>query len=245
MYERLTLPVKTEIRADEDSGRIVGYAAVFNSLSEDFGGWREIVRPGSFTKTLREKRDIRALWNHETSYVLGRTLNGTLTLREDENGLRVEITPPDTQWASDLVTSIRRGDVSQMSFGFRTVRDNWRTDSNDTGTLRELLELELHEVSPVTFPAYGATDVQVRAFMAERGATLPQEIRSKYENFKASLAVEPNADVSSESSDGVALHDGRNASRKNELRKRLLTILSEDIPHEQDQGTVCSGGRGD
>lgn len=227
MYERLTLPVKTEIRADEDNGNIVGYAAVFNSLSEDFGGWREIVRPGAFRKTINEKRDIRALWNHETSYVLGRTLNGSLALREDEQGLRVEIKPPDTQWARDLVTSVRRGDISQMSFGFRTVRDNWREDSNDTGTLRELLEVELYEVSPVTFPAYGATDVQVRAFMQARGAELPQEIRAKYESFKASLAAEPSAD--DQSSDGVALHDARETEgRKSRIRKRLLSIKMED-----------------
>lgn len=232
MYERLTLPVKTEIRADDDNGNIVGYAAVFNSLSEDFGGWREIVRPGAFRKTINEKRDIRALWNHETSYVLGRTLNGSLALREDEQGLRAEIKPPDTQWARDLVTSVRRGDISQMSFGFRVVRDNWREDGNDTGTLRELLEVELYEVSPVTFPAYGATDVQVRAFMEAHGAVLPREIRAKYEGFKASLADGPNAD--DQSSAGAGLHDARTtADRKSDLRKRLLSIKLEEFSHAE------------
>ena len=157
-----------EVRMNEDDGRIEGYASVFNSLSEDLGGFVEIVRPGAFAKTINDG-DTRALWNHNDSYVLGRKSAGTLSLMEDARGLKVSIDPPDTQWASDLKTSIKRGDVSGMSFGFRTVRDNWRGDK--AGLLRELLEIELFEVSPVTFPAYPETELQARALNVFRKLT--------------------------------------------------------------------------
>ena len=148
-----------ELRADEDK-KIQGYAAVFNKMSEDLGGFREIIRHGAFSKTINDGADVRALLNHDTNYVLGRTTNGTLVLEEDKKGLKVDITPPDTQWARDLVVSINRGDINQMSFGFSVVTDKWRT--KDEENIRELLEVKLFDVSPVTYPAYPQTNVQVR-----------------------------------------------------------------------------------
>jgi len=159
--DRTILVEAEELRVEGD-GMLVGYASIFNSLSEDLGGFREIVRPGAFTATIGGNPNIRALWNHNSQYVLGRTGAGTLRLSEDQRGLRAEIDAPDTQWARDLRESIRRRDVTQMSFGFSVVKDNWRDDSNDTGQLRELLEVRLFEVSPVTFPAYHGTEINAR-----------------------------------------------------------------------------------
>jgi HK97 family phage prohead protease len=176
--ETRTLPL-TELRtADENDKPVIeGHAAVFNSWSETLGGWfpfKEKVRAGAFAKTIKES-DIRSLWNHDPNYVLGRNKAGTLELTEDEKGLFVRIYPPDTQWARDLNVSIARGDISQMSFGFTVEKDEWSSDEGvDT---RELTEVKLYDVSPVTFPAYTATDVGVRAL--ESHEAYKAEIRAK------------------------------------------------------------------
>lgn len=145
---------------------IQGHAAVFNSLSLDLGGFRETIKPGAFAKTIRES-DVRALWNHDENFVLGRTKSGTLRLREDDTGLAVEIDPPDAQWARDFMESIRRGDVDQMSFGFNTIIDRWFEEGGEMR--RELIEVRLFDTSPVTFPAYPATDVGIRALAEDLG----------------------------------------------------------------------------
>lgn len=156
--------LRIERRAEGETRTIAGHAAVFNQLSEELWGFREVVAPGAFRKTLGA--DVRALWNHDPNHVLGRSKSGTLRLREDEVGLAIEIDPPDTAMARDLVTLIERGDVSQMSFGFRTVTDSWRM--LDGEPVRTLEEVELFDVSPVTFPAYPETDVAVRSLEAWR-----------------------------------------------------------------------------
>ena len=161
--EKRTFAAK-ELRVYRDNGdpSIVGYAAVFDSLSDELWGFREKIAPGAFAKTIQEA-DIRALFNHDPNFVLGRTKSGTLSLEEDEIGLSIEVQPPDTQWARDLTTSIERGDVSQMSFGFETIRDSWQTV--DEESIRTLEEVSLFDVSPVTFPAYPQTTVQTRSVL--------------------------------------------------------------------------------
>ena len=158
------LPLK-EIRINESDGGtcIEGHAAVFDSWSETLGGifpFKEKVRKGAFAESIG-RDDIRALFNHDPNYVLGRNRAGTLELVEDDVGLRVRITPPDTSWARDITTSIRLGDISQMSIGFVVEDDEW--SSKDGIDTRELKKVRLFDVSPVTFPAYTATDVGVRA----------------------------------------------------------------------------------
>lgn len=148
--------------APETGGRakIAGHAAVFNSLSEELWGFRERIAPGAFRPALG-KSDIRALLNHDPNFVLGRTKNGTLRVREDETGLAVEIDPPETAWADDLLVSIGRGDISQMSFAFRVGEESWeRVDGTDVRTI--LSFDEIFDVSPVTYPAYPDTDVSLR-----------------------------------------------------------------------------------
>ena len=153
-----------ELREDGDKPpRLVGYASVFNQEAEIFGLWREMVAPGAFKKTIAEN-DIRALWNHNTDLVLGRNKAKTLQLSEDKHGLNAEITPPDTQAGRDAVTSINRGDVSQMSIAFQTIKQEWQEPENKKDLpLRILKEIKLFEVSPVTFPAFESTNIQTRS----------------------------------------------------------------------------------
>jgi len=145
---------------DEGLPTIHGLAAVFNSLSEDLGGFKEKILPGAFKKTIQDG-DIRALLNYNPDLVLGRTKADTLRLEETDEGLSVEIDPPDTQVARDLVESMKRGDIDQMSFGFIPVKQRWIM--KDKKQVRELLEVRLFDVSPVTFPAYKQTTVSVRS----------------------------------------------------------------------------------
>jgi uncharacterized protein len=179
MVEHRAYPIQElQVEDSADTPHIRGYAAVFDSLSLPMGAWgpvpvREKIRPGAFRKTLQEA-DVRALWNHDPSYVLGRNKASTLGLREDEHGLAVDITPPATQWARDLAVSMRRGDVNQMSFGFQVVRDEWERGHDQAGdnATRTLLEVKLFDVSVVTFPAYPATNAGLRdmwSAMAEDG----------------------------------------------------------------------------
>lgn len=155
--------LKIETRA-EGKRTLVGHAAVFNQLSEDLGGFREQIAPGAFADAIG-KDDVRALFNHDPNFVLGRNMSKTLTLSEDQRGLAIHIDLPDTPTIRDLVVApIERGDVSQMSFGFsvRPGGQDWAKDDNGQ-VVRTLKKLRLFDVSPVTFPAYPQTDVATRA----------------------------------------------------------------------------------
>lgn len=170
--ERRTVP-GGELRAEGDA-KIVGYAAVFNSMSEDLGGFREVIMPGAFDRALRENHDVRALVNHDPNQILGRTKSGTLALSVDERGLKAEVEPPDTQAARDALASIRRGDMDQMSFAFRTITDEWR--KQDGEIVRELKDLELLDVSIVAYPAYPATSVSARALETAKAKAQPEPV---------------------------------------------------------------------
>lgn len=166
-----TIPA-TELRVDVTDGekpKIRGYAAVFDAISNDLGGFREKIKRGAFAKSLLDGADVLALWNHDDSHVLGRVRSGTLKVYEDIHGLKVEIDPPDTQWARDLMVTIQRGDVDQMSFGFRVIADSWEQRAGEL-PLRTLEQVELFDVAPVTIPAYPQTTVGVRN-MAQRLST--------------------------------------------------------------------------
>lgn len=139
---------------------IQGYAAVFGSRSLDLGGFTEEIAHGAFTKTLGEA-DVRALFNHDKNYVIGRNKAGTLRMAEDSRGLEIAADLPDTTWAKDLRVSMERGDINQMSFGFRTIRDDWPQPTH-----RILREVALFDVSVVTYPAYPATTAEVRDWAA-------------------------------------------------------------------------------
>lgn len=156
-----------EVRAGEgDVALIKGRAAVYNSLSEDLGGFRERIHPGAFDDALAPGADVRSLWQHEAKFVLGRTLNGTLRLSTDEIGLLMEVNPPATSWAQDALVSLRRGDVTQMSFGFFVPKDGDKWHDENGLVVRDVYRVQLMEVSPVTFAAYPATSVEVRELVA-------------------------------------------------------------------------------
>ena len=163
-----------ELRADSqgDKLRISGYAAPFNTMSVNLGSadypWYERIRTGAFAKTIREA-DVRSLWQHDVNFVLGRNKSGTLRRWEEDFGLAFEAFPPDTQLVRDLVLApIQRGDVDQMSFMFDVVQMEWQ-ETEGQPPVRDLVEVRLYEVSPVTFPAYPATSVNTRAALGVLG----------------------------------------------------------------------------
>lgn len=160
--ERRFIPA-TEVRVsgEDNSPVIEGYAALFNSDSQDLGGFVERIAPGAFKEAIPTS-DIRALFNHDANFVLGRVKSGTLEVEEDKRGLKIRNTPPDTQWARDLITSMKRGDVDQMSFAFRIGDDEW--EKRDGVIYRTIKTVsELLDVSPVTYPAYTDTTVAARS----------------------------------------------------------------------------------
>jgi uncharacterized protein len=149
---------KFEIREDTDGMHLEGYAALFNSRSENLGGFTETIKPGAFRASLKARNDIKLLWNHNSDIVLGSTRAGTMTLIEDDRGLRVSALLPNNTAGRDARESISRGDVTGFSFGFSMPArggDEW----NSEGTERVLKSVRLHEVSVgVAFPAYPETN---------------------------------------------------------------------------------------
>lgn len=198
--ETRAFAVKCEVRdATEGAGTVVGHAAVFNVEADSGWGWREVIKPGAFTKTLREKADVRALINHDPNLVLGRSKSGTLRTEEDGAGLRSEIDLPDTSYARDLAVVMRRGDVDQMSFAFRTIKQEW-TEEEGKEPLRALLEVELYDESVVTYPFYPTTDAQLRSVIErERAGQLTVREREVLAELRGVHTPEPaQADHSDE-----------------------------------------------
>jgi uncharacterized protein len=170
--------MRVETRAVDGADRpaIVGNAVVYNAwttIADD--RWKqvqEVVRPGAFKSALEAKQDIRALINHNPDLVLGRTRSGTLELRESSGALETVIYPPETTAARDLMELMRRGDVSGMSFAF-TVRKGGETVTKKEGEdgrrviQRELTDLDLYDVSVVTYPAYEQTHAAIRSHVTE------------------------------------------------------------------------------
>jgi hypothetical protein len=176
-----------EIRAVSGNGvdgegsnpKITGTAAVYNQATviETYAGmFTEIIEPGFFEYVMND--DVRALWNHNTDLVLGRTKSGTLRLADEEDGLGIEVDPPSTSWGRDAIVSIARGDVDQMSFAFsvRKGGDEWK--ESESGLVRVLKRggcAQLYDVSPVTFPAYAQTSVAVRSRLENVGDMAARE----------------------------------------------------------------------
>jgi HK97 family phage prohead protease len=212
--------LRVERRQADGPPHIVGHAAVFNKWSDPLGfgsgGFREIIRTGAFTKTLKEA-DVRGLFNHNPDYVLGRTKSGTLLVQEDDTGLAFDAEPPATQWAHDLLVSVDRGDIDQGSFSFMAIKDAWgtSTEGGETFPSRELTEAALSDVSVVTFPAYPQTDVGLRSLLAAAG-----------------LQWEPLAEALSRCGpDGEA----RSADDR-EIIESTIELLREYVPAEPEPG---------
>ena len=182
--ERQVRAAQSRFETREEGGEqyIEGYFAVFGSNYELWPGATESIAPGAFANTLGN--DVRALIDHETRLVLGRNKAGTLELREDAHGLwgKIRINPNDTD-ALNLYNRVQRGDVGQCSFGFRIVRET--TEIHEDGSVHWTIEeVELYEVSVVTFPAYEDTAVKARKrdfaeIESRRGASWRAEMTAK------------------------------------------------------------------
>ncbi len=169
-----------ELRADSqgDELSLIGYASVYNSESEDLGGFREKVMPGAFSRSIREGADVKCLMNHDPSLVLGRVKNGTLKLEEDAHGLRFRCMLPPTQTGRDLYALVKRGDIDSCSFAFIPKDQSWedvRSENGDLYASRKLMDVDLLDVSAVTNPAYPSTSLSARSFFPEGE---PVEMRS-------------------------------------------------------------------
>ena len=172
--ERRTINV--EFHANTNTGKPImrGVAAVFNSLSENLGGFREMITPGAFKSAL-EKSDIRALFNHDPNMVLGRTTSKTLRLAETDNGLEFECDMPDTTYARDLMSCMQRGDINQCSFGFSIGKGGDKWEKNDAGEWTRTINQvsRLYDVSPVTFLAYPDTACAMRSLDKIKAEEIP------------------------------------------------------------------------
>ena len=155
----------TRAEQDETENVIEGYFALYEQETELFKNTYEIISRGAFDNTI--KNDVRALWNHNTQFVLGRSKNGSLQLRADEKGLFGTIKLPKTQYAEDLYELVKRGDIDQASFGFNILDEDLEELSNG-GYRWRMKDIDLHEISVVTFPAYENTTVHARSRQIEQ-----------------------------------------------------------------------------
>jgi HK97 family phage prohead protease len=196
--------VNVELRAAEDR-TITGYAAVFDSFSEPIGGpfslgggFKENIAPRAFDSCLHGNPDVRCLRNHDPNFLLGRTKACTLSLSTDATGLRYRCALPNSQLGEDVYQAVKRGDISGSSFGFAVKNDAWDEKRN----VRTLLDVDLYDVGPVTFPAYSQTTVQARSangrietialgWYRTRGLHLPlttqQEMRQRVKQLRQEL----------------------------------------------------------
>jgi HK97 family phage prohead protease len=154
-----TNSVDFEVRAEGDGMTFTGYASVFNSPSEDLGGFIEYVAPGAFKRSLQSRNEVKLLWNHDSGEPLASLRGGTMQLVEDERGLKVTAQLPNTTRGRDVAELLRTNVINEMSFGFNVIKDNWSRD----GQTRTLESVRLFEVSVVSFGAYKATEAAVRS----------------------------------------------------------------------------------
>jgi HK97 family phage prohead protease len=154
-----TNSVDFEVRAEGDGMSFTGYASVFNSPSEDLGGFIEYVAPGAFKRSLQSRNEVKLLWNHDSGEPLASLRGGTMQLVEDERGLKVTAQLPQTSRGRDVAELLRTNVINEMSFGFNVIKDSWSRD----GQTRTLESVRLFEVSVVSFGAYKSTEAAVRS----------------------------------------------------------------------------------
>lgn len=236
--------LRIETRADGDESRdvLVGHAAVFNQRTS-LGFFDEVVKPGAFTNTLKEGADVRALVDHDPSRIIGRSKDGgktgTLRMKEDNVGLHVSIDVADTGAGRDLMKSVRRGDVDGMSFGFFVREDGDKIKEEKSGRiLRELRDLDLFDVSPVSFPAYEGTDlgeqnsnsVQFEArSIADVYESMPEELRKRAEKAEAEGLTEgEQAETLAEMVRGIV---------REEVRSALKEVVADGKPKKEEEKT--------
>lgn len=190
-----------QIRELENGKKVIEGLIPYNQRSE-WMGWYEYIAPTAFNKTLADGADVRALWNHDTTKLLGRVKNGSLRLTSDEDGLHIECDLPDTQYARDVYNLIKDGYNNGLSFGFTVIQDRWEEQEDENGIrfpVCTLLEVRLFEVSfCVSFPAYEGTDSKARSIRSIlddikkiNPAELSEEEREEINNSLRELMPEP------------------------------------------------------
>jgi HK97 family phage prohead protease len=219
-----------ELRSEEGDGMtFTGYASVFNSSSEDLGGFREFVAPGAFKRSLQARNEIKLLWNHDTSEPLASVRGGSLQLVEDNHGLKVTAKLPNTTRGRDVAELLRSKVIDSMSFGFNVIKDSW----SNNGSVRTLESVRLSEVSVVTYPAYTATSASVRSaqptidadelanalLKLESGEDLDEKSATLITDVVGKLRQQPETAVETDDS-GLALLD---------LKKKQLDLLLKRI----------------
>jgi len=200
-----------EIRADGDSKKIEGVASVFNKLSDDLGGFKEIIDPDSFGNLIFEN-DVRALINHDPNLILGRNQRSrTLRLFEDIQGLKFEVDPPNTSYANDLLVSMERGDIDQCSFAFRVADAYWEViDGMDVRHITKFAELL--DVSVVVYPAFPQTSAQVFG----KDVNTPKEVYAEYRSQNKTEQIDQEVEIEAQ----------EKRKLEKEYRDRQIDILS-------------------
>lgn len=224
-----------------DEWTVTGHAAVFGALSEDLGGFREVLEPGAFRSALARNPDVRLLSNHNPDYVLARTRSRTLEVREDDHGLRVWARVAPLTWIDDLRRSMQRGDIDQMSFAFTLADggDDWAVENDGTTvrTIRADGVRELFDVSIVTYPAYPAARAAIRARALEeaiRSGRVPSLARPVAEAIPA-----PEVEV-----DGEQARERLRVLRAKSRRAVLAIDSMKEPQDEQDSGRTGRAPRG-
>ena len=165
--EKRIYDIETRVHEDNDKMTVVGHASLYNSRSEDLGGFYEYIQEGAFTEELIAKSDVRALINHDPNLILARNTAGTLKLTPDAKGLRYEFDIPNTSYGRDLAENLRNGNISQSSFAFTVKSDQWSTDQEGRD-IRTITEIDrLYDISSVTYPAYALAESEL--LVAKRG----------------------------------------------------------------------------
>ena len=210
-------PVTLENRADNKPA-IRGYCAVFYRegdpkteyclWDDSYGRAVERIMPGAFDRALRQNQDVAGLFNHDPNMVLGRTSAGTMNLTKDEIGLRYEIEPGDTSVSRDVQEHIRRGDVTGSSFSFTVPPggDRWTRTQDEDGKyfeVREVLDVELYDVGPVTFPAYQGTSAAVRSAEDAAEAKASWEAARAAERRREARRIEVECEIAERELAGI------------------------------------------
>jgi len=221
------IPVEDLEVREADDGRLTlsGYAAVFNRNSENLGGFTEILRPGCFRKVLGGDPDVKALFNHDASTIFARTKNGSLTLEENQTGLKftAKIDPEDTD-GRRAYSKVKSGLIDQCSFAFSVEEEGQKWTTEKEPALREILEVNyLGDVSVVAYAAYPQTSVQARSALEEAGF-----------NYEALASLLTRAQR------GLELNDS-----DHDTIKASITLLRELLPEESDGGDTGTRESGD
>ncbi len=206
-----TLPAEElELRAEEENGQksVTGYGIVYNRKTQLWSDLWEVIRPGAAKACLQGSPDIKCALNHNRMWLFGRTKSGTLSLEENQKGVKYVANPPDAQWAKDAIASIERGDIDGSSFTFAVDPENEKITRQSDGTyLREVLKIErIGEMGPVTDPAYLDTTAEMRS------------AKEVYDSYADRLRAQEGSAEIAEAQRALALRRKRLALKEKSLR---------------------------